>query len=1004
MPLHRWIVLVTGIIGCGLHCALGDTAPQFSVQTWTEKEGLPQNEVFGVTQTRDGYLWLGTASGLARFDGIDFRLYEDKDIRGLNGSIVVKVFEDSQTNLWIGTETAGVLMVSKEGKVTTVLPPKGAAEGHLVTLCEDVAGGIWLSMASGQLYRYFDGAVHQIARDSRNLAADDAGVVWIGTRDNRLLGLGPVSKSSPNAFAVSYEIPVNRLDFLLASKRGGYWRLADGHVQKWRADHLEEDFGLYAWQKTPITALCEDLDGNLVVGTYGQGVYWFDRSGVANKLTGISHSFILSVAIDREGSLWVGTDGSGLDRAKRNIFNMLEGTAGLTVQSVCEDKQGGLWIGYNGEHVDHWTPASLQQFLATNFAIGTPPAFRFRIKTVFENKKGEMWAGSASDSSPTFSRPPSLFEYQEGQFRPVAAIDTPVNAVFQDRQGAMWFATEGGLTRRHQEQWKSFTTSDGLSANNTRVITEDVAGNIWIGTEGGGLDRLTDGKFASFRKQDDGLPSDTITSLYADETGTLWVGTLSGLARLQGGKWTRYTTEDGLRTSKIGYLIEDALGYLWIGSSRGLMRMSLRDLNEFAKGNTTWVPCRTFGVGDGLPTGECTAGSQPGPCRTAAGKLWFPTILGLAGVDPTILHPNTNPPPVLIEAVRIDNKLHSPDTLRAPPLQSITVPPGRESLEIEFTCLNLSAPDQGRFKSQLKGLETVATEHPARDRFARYINLAPGDYEFVVTACNEDGVWNPVGATLAVKVLPAFIQTRSFSVLVICVLLALIIGSVYYASTQRLQRQVAALRQQEALERERARIARDLHDQLGANLTQVALLGELAESDKELPEEVEAHARQISQTARDTTHALDEIVWTVNPSNDTLDGLINYICKYAQDYLALAGLKYRLEAPSELPNTPISPDFRHNVFLVAKEAINNVVKHAKATAAVIRLVLQPGTLTLEVEDNGKGIAGMDEKAASTRNGLRNMRKRMEDVGGSFSMEPAPQSGTIVRLSAPIGRR
>jgi len=230
-------------------------------------------------------------------------------------------------------------------------------------------------------------------------------------------------------------------------------------------------------------------------------------------------------------------------------------------------------------------------------------------------------------------------------------------------------------------------------------------------------------------------------------------------------------------------------------------------------------------------------------------------------------------------------------------------------------------------------------------------------------------------------------------------LLGMIVGSVHYISTQRLQRQLEGLRQQEAIEKERARIARDLHDQLGANLTQVALLGELAETDKNDPVEVESHARQISQTARDTTHALDEIVWTVNPSNDTLDGLVNYVCKYAQEYLALAGLRYRLEVPGQLPNQPISPELRHNMFLAAKEAVNNIVKHAHATSAWLRLRIDSKSFTLEIEDNGKGVAGLDQKTG--RSGLRNMRKRMEDIGGQFSIAPGSEGGTLVSLTAPF---
>ena len=249
--------------------------------------------------------------------------------------------------------------------------------------------------------------------------------------------------------------------------------------------------------------------------------------------------------------------------------------------------------------------------------------------------------------------------------------------------------------------------------------------------------------------------------------------------------------------------------------------------------------------------------------------------------------------------------------------------------------------------------------------------------------------------------LPPFWQTWWFLSLTTVCLLGMIVGSVHYVSTQRLQRQLAELQHKEALERERARIARDIHDQVGASLTQLSLLGELVEGDKNDPKEVESHARQIEQTALETTRALDEIVWTVNPSNDTLDGLVTYVCKYAQDYLAVAGLRYRLEVPPQLPGTPISPELRHNVFLASKEAITNVVRHAQATAVSLRLRLDPASFTLEIEDDGRGLGGLDPKAAQTRNGLRNMRKRMEDIGGSFFIGPAPERGTVIRLTAPL---
>jgi signal transduction histidine kinase len=288
------------------------------------------------------------------------------------------------------------------------------------------------------------------------------------------------------------------------------------------------------------------------------------------------------------------------------------------------------------------------------------------------------------------------------------------------------------------------------------------------------------------------------------------------------------------------------------------------------------------------------------------------------------------------------------------------------------------------------------------ERVARYPKLPPGHYSFHVQACNEDNIWSgPDAAVLDIAVQPQFWQKGWFRASMILCLLGIVAGVVRYLSTQKLHRQLQAFQQRESLENERARIARDLHDQLGANLTQVALLGEMAEADKDAPAEIELHAQQISQTARETTRALDEIVWAVNPANDTLDGLVNYTGKYAQEYLALAGLRCRAELPAQLPAIPIAPEVRHNVFLAFKEAVHNVVKHAKATEVRIRLRLERDQFILEVEDNGCGVPNLDSK--QSRNGLRNMKKRMEDIHAGFSISGGEKGGTMVRLTVPISK-
>jgi ligand-binding sensor domain-containing protein/signal transduction histidine kinase len=973
----------------------------FIIDVWETGPGeqkLPQSSVISIIQTRDGYLWLGTLNGLVRFDGIRFTVFDVANTPGLDCNQIIHLFEDSRGNLWVGTETAGVLLVDRNGQISNLGLGRGHREQRLVSACEDTHGGVWLRTADGEVVRFRDRTPDRINVTARSVITEKSGPIWLGVDladpgrqriEQRLISVAAVSNSP--AFAVERELPVDNLDYLLAARDGGFWVLADGRVQKWKNTGRELDWGAYPWNSmhAPVKAACEDQHGNLIVATLGEGVFWYDSTGHATQIStaqGLSHNFILSLCMDHEGDLWVGTDGGGLNRVKRRIFDIAGASSAWTIQSIAEDAQGGLWLGTFGSGLKYFKggifqPVGLQQGLSNLY-----------IQSVFVDREQKVLAGAVS---PDFR---GLFQVSESWTPIPEMFNRSISAMYQDRQGRLWLGTQNGLVCRDGQHWQTFTTRDGLSSDSVRAITDDAEGNLWIGTDGGGLNRFRDGQFTVAGGTNQGS-GQTISSLLMDPAGVLWIGTDGvGLARLERGKWTSYSQRDGLTSDSIGYLIEDGLGYLWMGSYAGLLRVPEKALNDFANGLTNSVPCRAFGKSDGLLTSECTQGSQPAACRTGDGKLWFPTTRGLVSLVPADLKINTNVTPVIIESVFVEGRKQNTNSF-VPSFQTVTVPPGKERLEIYYTSLNFAAPQSVRFKYRLEGHESGWTDDDHGTRVARFSNLTPGEYRFHVIACNEDGIWNDTGAALSVIVLPPFWRTWWFLGINTAFVIGLLILVVRYLSTQKLQRQLATLRQQEALEKERARIARDLHDQLGANLTQVALLGELAETDRNLPVEVESHARQITQTARETTRSLDEIVWAANPLNDTLEGLITYACKNAQDYLALAGLRYRLEVPTQLPDVGVPPEVRHNVFLAFKEAVNNVVKHARATEAWIRLQLQNRSFTIEIQDNGRGIASPDEK--TSRNGLRNMRKRMEDIGGSFSIGPGPEGGTLVRLTVPI---
>lgn len=964
----------------------------FKVDVFGVQDGLPQGSVISLIQTRDGYLWMGTLGGLVRFDGMRFKVFDISNTPGLNSSEIVYLFEDSRSNLWVGTQSTGVLLI-KDGKVSSLNDFDKGQESRLVSVCEDDNGVVWLYTADGQLARYRDGRVIRVPGRLppslyRSVIMEEGRTLWVGM-DHRQVGLNPGAVAHSDALPpLEYDVRLARLELLLASKGGGYWRVADGHVQKCQGNRVEKDLGGYPWKKLP-TCACEDQQGNLIVGTLGDGLWWLEADGTFTQISekqGLSHSYLLSLTMDREGNLWAGTDGGGLNRIRTKNFKAAEiSSLPLTVQSICEDAAGGLWIStkggaryLNGPELKEYGP--IQGLASTNG------------QSIFVDRNQTVWAGT--DGLGLFQLQDRLFQEAPGS----ADIGRKIQVIYQDAKGVLWVGTEKGLARWDEQAWKLFPIREGLGV---RALANGTHGELLVGTDGGGLYLFAHDKFTHFGTEA-GLAEEKVSSLLLDGEGVLWMGTRGkGLLRSKAGQWTRFSMDDGLASNSINYLLDDGLGFLWLGSYGGLLRVQKQQLAEFAKGKSSSITCRVYGEADGLPSGECTAGSQPAACRTRDGKLWFPTSLGLGWIDPSKIQRNTNPPPIVIESVLVDGRSQNTNGVRTKLPDTITLKPGQERIDIEFTSLNLAARDKARFQYRMERHEKEWTDAGNR-RIASYPKLPPGNYRFQVKAWNEDGVGSTADSTLAFVVEPPFWRTWWFITATTLLLVGIIVGIVHYVSTQKLQHQLASLKQQQALEKERQRIARDIHDQVGASLTQVSMLGEMVESDKDVPEEVEAHGQQIAQTARETAKALDEIVWAVNPSNDTLDGLITYFCKYAQEYLSVANLRYRLDVPQNLPNTPIPPDLRHNIFLAAKEAVTNIVKHSKASAARIRLHLETDRFVLDIEDNGKGMADMDPARAKTRNGLSNMRKRLEEVGGSFSIGPGAEGGTLVRLSAPLG--
>jgi signal transduction histidine kinase len=484
--------------------------------------------------------------------------------------------------------------------------------------------------------------------------------------------------------------------------------------------------------------------------------------------------------------------------------------------------------------------------------------------------------------------------------------------------------------------------------------------------------------------------SERFWALHADAQGVIWIGTLGGgLLRFQDGAFTRYTPREGLPSEHISQILEDQRGQLWLGTRGGIVRVSKRALNQFARGETSLVRFVTYGKLDGLPTAECAGGNQPACWRSRDGHLWFATARGAVWTDPAEVRVNPLPPPVHIEEVWVDGQRIQPAIWRVGRSsvpesafrQELQVGAGRHYFEFRFTALSFTAPDKVRFRWRMEGLEPNWVDGGDK-RVVSYSFIPPGNYRFHVQASNNDDVWNEAGDVLALTVRPYFWQAWWFRLAVTTALLA-VLAMLYSIRVARLR----------ALEQMRLRIARDLHDEVGANLGSITLLAQIMEKKP-----TAADATQVRGIATQTVDTLHDIVWFIEPRHDRISDLVTRLNETARTMLQ--GVPYRFETRGDLGAQSLPLEFRRNVVPVFKEALHNVVKHAQATEVHIRLSHSGGGFELCVQDNGQGFA---DSGNFPGNGLKNMRRRAADMGGRLEMLSQPGKGCTVRLTAPIPR-
>jgi ligand-binding sensor domain-containing protein/signal transduction histidine kinase len=991
------LAVALGLLATPL-ATLGTAPGDFVVRGWQAEDGLPENTISAVCQTRDGYIWLGTYGGLVRFDGVQFTLLDHDTTPELLDDNITSLFETEDRTLWIGHGT-GELTRYVRGRFESVPIPNRQDSSRLLAFATDESGDLWVLAENGVLFRIRDGVKVEPTLGPAGrialLARTSQGRIWVSLNGQlSLLERGRLNPEEVVQMAVG-----GYVHGLCTSHDGGLWVLSERRLRKWSQHAWVADLGTVPWGDAPVGTFLETRNGWLVAGTANDGLF-FLRPGAPEqtlrfcRTNHFSTDWIVAAYEDREGGVWVGTGGGGLQllRPKRvHTAAPPDQWRGRSVLTVSPGQDGSLWVGTEGAGLYHYN------YLKDTWRnFGGPDQLHPYVWSVVEDANGDAWAGTWSGG---------LFVVRTNVVQPVPLLPAsppPITAILPARQGGLWVGTAIGLLRFQDGRTNWFGPDVNPALRKVRAVVEDREGNVWFGSALNGIGCLQpDGKMRHLGKRD-GLASDFVQCLYADAEGALWVGTSgAGLCRYKGGRFAAVGPAQGLPHAHICSIQADDMGFLWLSSRGGIIRIEKAELDRCADGLIKEVSCSAYGLGDGMPTLTCSGGLQPAGCKTPDGRLWFPTIKGLVVVDPQQVKPASAPPPVVLEAIRLDDRLVlNPAASQA----EVIVPPGRHRLEFQFTGLSFVAPERVRYKYRINGLENEWVD-AGNKRSVTYSRIPPGSYRFEVIACNSDGLWNEAGASAAFSVQSYFWQTWWFRFLGAFAAVSATAAIVWYGGRRRLRRRLELSERQHAIELERSRIARDIHDDLGSHLTRITMLSESAGSQLDQPAEARAGLVRIYDTARELTRAMDEIVWAVNPRHDTVEGLANYLEKFALDLLSTAGIRCRLDFPEELPRWPLSSEVRHHLFLAFKEALHNVVKHAGAPDAIIELRIGAGTLELAVKDDGHGFQpgalNPSQNRVSGGNGLENMRRRLDKVGGSCEIHSAPGQGTRVVFRIPI---
>jgi signal transduction histidine kinase/ligand-binding sensor domain-containing protein len=944
---------------------------QYGHHAWTIRDGFFQSAIRSIAQTPDGYLWLGTELGLLRFDGVRAVPWQPPAGQSLPSNFVQTVLAARDGRLWIAT--AKGLASWKDGKLTRY-PELAEA---IRPLFEDREGTIWVGTfenRAGRLCSIRNGVIHCDGQDGSfgkgvysiyeangNLwASTDAGIWRWKPGPAKLFPLPPGGRTEESQ-------GLNDEDGHLLFSQQGLWRIGDGKVEKYPTPP--------AFPIDPRN-MFRDREGGLWVGTWMHGLthLYHGKANQFSRIDGLSGNGVSALFQDRQGNIWIGTDG-GLDRFVDLSVSTISTRQGLyddSVRSLLAANDGSVWLSTrNG--LNFWKKGTV-----TGYGKGSPPGDQ--PTTLFQDDRGRIW-------SPTLN---GAGYFENARFVPVNSLPKgQVHAIAQDSDGNLLFSYDDALVQidknGHIERkpWSLM----GLPGYASVLVSDPVQGGVWLAFFfDGGVARFKDGRVSDFFSAANGLGKGFVSDLQLDPDGVLWASTEGGLSRIKDGRIVTLTTANGLPCDIVHWMREDDEGFVWLNASCGLVRMARSELDAWVAHPKRKVETMTFGTAAGVQLyGLVIDGYCSRVIKTADGRIWFLSGIGVSILDPRHLVIDAVPPPVHIEQVTADGETYDATVGLHLPAQVRTV-------SIHYTALSLAAPEAVRFRYKLEGQDPDWRE-VVNERRAEYSNLRPRNYRFRVMASNNSGVWNEAGASLDFSVAPAYYQTGWFR-LTIAAAVLVFLWVLYRYRLHQLGREFNT-RMEERIN-ERTRIARDFHDTLLQSFQGVLMkLDAVTNLNASKPAEAQKKLEAVVGDARQAVIDGRNAVQGLRSSTVTTNDLARSIGEVGDELAAQPVENCPAFSLSAGQSRDLPPLVRDEIFRIACEAMRNSFAHSQATRVETEVHYEPHQFRLLVRDNGKGIDPqiLDTGGREGHHGLPGMRERAALVGGKLAIRSQRISGT-----------